>query len=92
MRCHGETVQWTHSTVILRRRPESTLNPRGAIGVVSRSLGLHCQADLGAVGLNTEDPVFSCPSLQPPPNEAPRLPTSPPSPEKNSYTDGGAAV
>lgn len=55
---------------------KSTRTCRCVLSVVGASL--HCQADLGAVGLYTEDPVFSCPSLQPPLNEAPRLPTSPP--------------
>eukprot|EP00064_Thunnus_orientalis_P020270 superscaffoldBa00005489_g20404 len=51
------------------------------------------RAELGAVGLNTEDPVFSCPSLQPPPSEAPPAPhLSPSPPQKNSDTEGGDAI
>lgn len=68
---------------------KSTGSCRCGISVAGASLD--CQVDLGAVGLNTEDPVFSCPSLQPPPSEAPRLPTSPPT-QKNSDTDGWDAI
>lgn len=46
-------------------------------GIWVAGASLDRRAELGAVGLNTEDPVFACPSLQPPPNEPPRLPTSP---------------
>lgn len=52
-------------------------------GVSVAGASLDCQADLGAVGLNTEDPVFSCPSSQPPPSEAPlaaHLSPNPPTP------------
>jgi len=66
-------------------------------GVSVAGASLDCQADLGAVGLNTEDPVFSCPSSQPPPSEAPlaaHLSPNPPtpSPKKPSYTYGGDAI
>ncbi|KAF3844104.1 hypothetical protein F7725_016152 [Dissostichus mawsoni] len=88
-RCSG----LTHSTVIPPPATgiefKSTGNYRCGVSVAGASLD--CQADLGAVGLNTEDPVFSCPSLQPPPSEAPRLATSPPA-QKNSYADGGDAI
>lgn len=59
-------------------------------GVSVAGASLDCQADL--VVLNTEDPVFSCPSSQPPPREAPPAPHLSPSPQITSYTDGGDAL
>lgn len=58
-------------------------------GISVTGAPLDCQADLGAFGLNTEDSVFSCPSLQPPPSEAPPAPHLSPSPKKTAIPTTG---